>query len=70
MSDWLYTEERLDLRARCLGRLFHKYGWELNALGLPLYPMEAIHSCAHDWISQGNDTEIGILNYFENHYRG
>jgi hypothetical protein len=70
MSDWLYSEERLNLRAKCLGRLLHKYGWELDELGLPKYPMEQIHSCAHDWVSQGNETDAGILNYFENYYRG
>jgi hypothetical protein len=70
MSDWLYTEERLNLRAKCLNHLFHKYGWELNSVGLPMHSMEEIYNCAHDWISQGNDSEIGILNYFENYYRG
>ena len=43
--DWLYSEERLELRAKCLSRLFHKYGWELNEQGMPMYSMEAIHSC-------------------------
>ena len=70
MSDWLYTEKRLNLRAVCLGSLFRKYGWELNTVGLPRYSMESIYNCAHDWISQGNESEDGILNYYLNHYTG
>jgi hypothetical protein len=70
MSDWLYTEERLQLRADCLSRLLHKFGWELDNNNLPKYPMEALHSCAHDWVSQGNDTPIGITSYFLDYYQG
>ena len=68
--DWLYSEERLELRAKCLSQLLHEFGWELDEYGLPAYPMETIHSCAHDWVSQGHESEVGILNYFENYYRG
>ena len=70
MSDWLYSEERLALRAECLGRLFHKYGWEITPSGLPKYSMESLHNCAHDWVSQGHGTSVGILNYYENYYQG
>lgn len=70
MSDWLYSEPRLELRQKCLTRLLTEYGWELNELGLPKYPMEAIHNCAHDWISQGNSTDVGIIVFFQNYYRG
>ena len=68
--DWLYSEERLALRAKCLGKLLHKFGWELSESGLPKYSMKTIHSCAHDWVSQGNESENGVLSYFENYYRG
>ena len=70
MSNWLYTEERLALRANCLGFLLHEYGRRTSLNGLPEHNMEAIHSCAHDWVSQGNPTTEGLLNYFLNYYAG
>lgn len=68
MSDWLYTEERLRLRSKCLGTLLHLFGWKLNDKNLPMYSMELIHNCAHDWVSQGNSTDHGIGNYFLKNY--
>ena len=68
MSDWLYTEERLELRATCLSTLLHLFGWKLNDNGLPLHSMESLHNCAHDWVSQGNSTHHGIGNYFLKNY--
>ena len=70
MSDWLYTQKRLKLRADCLSNLLHKYGWELDENKLPKYPMETMHNCAHDWVSQGNNTPIGIASYFLDNYTG
>ena len=68
MSNWLYTEERLKLRADCLGFLLHAYGWKLADSGVPKYSMESLHNCAQDWVSQGNPTTDGLLNYFLQHY--
>ena len=70
MSDWLYTEERLALRGECLSRLLHKFGWELNENNLPKYSMQSMHECAHDWVSQGNNTPIGITSHYLNYYQG
>ena len=67
-DDWLYNEERLKLRAVCLSTLMKTFGWELNSAGLPKYNMEKIHNCAHDWVSQGHPTAIGINKYFLKNY--
>ena len=68
MSDWLFSEERLALRSKCLGILLRKFGWELGADSLPLHSMGSIQGCAHDWVSQGHPTAEGIVSYFESNY--
>jgi len=70
MSDWLFSDERLKLRSQCLGILLRKFGWDLNTDNLPMHTMEQIQGCAHDWVSQGNDTSDGILDYFKANYTG
>jgi len=67
-EDWLYTDERLNLRAESLGYLLHWFGWELQPNGLPVHSMESIQNCAHDWVSQGNGTVLGIGDYFLKNY--
>ena len=69
-DDWLYSDERLTLRANCLNTLLQTFGWELNAAGEPKYSMGKIHACAHDWVSQGHPSSIGINAYFIENYTG
>ena len=69
MSDWLYTKERLALRAQCLSILLHTFGWDLDKDGLPLHSMKDLHNCAHDWVSQGHPTSRGIDQYFISNYQ-
>ena len=67
-TDWLYNEERLELRERCLSILLRKYGSELNEEGTPLHSTESIYNCAHDWVSQGHSKPDGIVKYYEAYY--
>ena len=68
MHDWLYSEERLNFRSKCLGILLKEFGWELNENNIPKYDMMAIQGCAHDWVSQGNIDTSGLLDYFISYY--
>ena len=67
-TDWLYNEERLALRERCLSFLLREFGSELSEEGTPLHSTESIYNCAHDWVSQGNATTDGLFEYFEDYY--
>lgn len=67
-SDWLYNEDRLELRERCLSILLRRYGSELNEDGTPVHSTENIYSCAHDWVSQGHRKPDGIVKYYEAYY--
>lgn len=69
-SDWLYTEDRMALREKCLSILLTTYGRDLDDNGVPLHSTESIYACAHDWISQGNDIPHGISKYYETYYKG
>jgi len=69
-TDWLFSDERLKLRSRCLGILLRNYGWDLDTSRLPLHSMEKIQGCAHDWVSQGHQDPEGILDYFKTNYTG
>ena len=68
-EDWLYSEERLDLRSQCLFILMTKYGSDLNEDGSPENTSESIYACAHDWVSQGHPKPDGIIKYYEAYYR-
>ena len=69
-SDWIFSDDRLQLRSQCLGKLLRNFGWDLDTHGLPQHSMEKIYGCAHDWVSQGHKTSDGIITYFENYYAG
>ena len=69
-SDWLYSEDRLALRERCLSTLLQAYGIKLNGNGTPMQSTKSIYECAHDWVSQGNPDTQGITNYYKTHYQG
>ena len=67
-DDWRYTDERLDLRQQVYKVLLSKFGSQLDKNGEPLYSMQSITECAHDWVSQGNARVDGIVQYYlENH---
>ncbi len=67
--DWRYTEPKLQLRTECLNTLLQKYGSELNTDGSPMYSNQSLYECAHDWVSQGNTTSMGICEQYELHYK-
>ena len=68
-SDWLYNEERLELREQCLSILLRKYGSEIKEDGTPVNSTESIYNCAHDWVSQGHPKPDGIVKYYEAYYK-
>ena len=67
-EDWLYNNERLDLRSQCLFILMTKYGSALNEDGSPRHSSQSIYACAHDWVSQGHPKPDGIIKYYEAYY--
>ena len=67
-EDWLYSEDRMQLREQCLSVLLRKYGSDLNKNGAPKYSTESIYACAHDWVSQGNPSTSGIVKYYKAYY--
>ena len=68
--DWLYSPDRMELREQSLSVLLNKYGSVLNENGEPKFSTESIYACAHDWVSQGHPSPMGIVAYYEAHYRG
>jgi len=69
-DDWRYTEERLELRQQVLKILLAKFGSQLDKNGEPMYSMQSITECAHDWVSQGNARADGITKYYLAYYQG
>ena len=63
---WLYSDERMDLRARCIQLLFRNYGGV--RIENASYSTEDIYSAAHDWVSAGNPTVAGLAQYFEERF--
>jgi len=66
-EDWRYTDERLKLREQVISILLNRFGGELKD-GNPKYSSQSIYECAHDWVSQGNQTSFGIVKYYEAYY--
>ena len=66
MNDWLYSDERMELRAKCLKILFMHYG--NIRIETATYSTEDIYSAVHDWVSQGNPDTKGLQLYFEEMY--
>ena len=66
-EDWRYTDERLKLREQVISILLNRFGRELED-GSPKYSSQSIYECAHDWVSQGNQTSFGIVKYYEAYY--
>jgi len=67
-EDWRYSEERMELRQKAYTLLLGRFGSELNENGEPLYSMQSISECAHDWVSQGNVNTSGLVKYYEAYY--
>jgi len=67
-EDWRYSEERMDLRERAYNLLLTRFGSQLDANGEPLYSMQSITECSHDWVSQGNVTTSGLVKYYKAYY--
>ena len=67
-EDWRYSEERMDLREKAYNLLLTRFGSQLDANGEPLYTMQSITECSHDWVSQGNVSTSGIVKYYQAYY--
>ena len=68
-EDWRYSDERMELRERVYNLLLNRFGSQLDEHGEPLYSMQSITECAHDWVSQGNARTDGIIKYYEAYYK-
>lgn len=66
-EDWRYSPDRMELREKVLQILLSKYGHQMQG-PVPKYSSQKIFECAHDWVSQGNNTTFGITKYFEAYY--
>jgi len=67
-EDWRYSEERMDLRKKAYNLLLTRFGSQLDANGEPLYSMQSITECSHDWVSQGNVGTSGLVKYYQAYY--
>ena len=67
-SDWRYSDQKMEVRQQAYSILLKRFGSALDSNGNPLYNMEAITNCAHDWVSQGNIRCDGIVKYFQAYY--
>ena len=70
IEDWRYNDERMKVRQKVYLILLNSFGTQIDSIGRPIYSMESITGCAHDWVSQGNANcnEKDIINYFQAHY--
>ena len=66
-EDWRYSDERMKVREAALKILVTKFGHQMEN-GIPKYSSQSIYECAHDWVSQGNNTTFGIVKYYEAYY--
>lgn len=67
-EDWRYSDERMELRQKVYNLLLSRFGSQLDENGEPVYSMQSISECAHDWVSQGNVNTNGIVKYYEAYY--
>jgi hypothetical protein len=58
----------MELRQKVYTILLARFGSQLDSNGEPLYSMESITECAHDWVSQGNARTDGIVKYYQAYY--
>ena len=67
-EDWRYSEERMELRQKCYTLLLGRFGSQSDENGEPIYSMQSISECAHDWVSQGNVSTSGLVKYYQAYY--
>ena len=67
-EDWRYSDARMKLRQEVYNILLKKFGSELNEDGSPVYSMDSITQCCHDWVSQGHVISSGIVAYYKAYY--
>jgi len=67
-EDWRYSDDRMEIRQKVYYSLLNMFGSELDSNGEPLHSMKNITECAHDWVSQGNSSLVGLIKYYENYY--
>ncbi len=70
IEDWRYSDDRMELRQKIYQLLLTRFGSQLNENGEPIYSMQSITECSHDWVSQGNVKTDGIIKYFKAYYAG
>ena len=68
LTDWRYSDDRMDVRTQCLGILLKRFGSEICSDGSPRYSNQSIYECVHDWVSQGNIKTDGIVAYYKAYY--
>jgi hypothetical protein len=68
LTDWRYSEEKLELRVQTLKTLLIEFGSELAMDSSPKYSSKSIYECAHDWVSSGKKTTNGLIEYFSTYY--
>ena len=66
MNSWIYSDERMALRAEVISTLFKEHGGD--QIQAAPYSTEDIYNCAHDWVSHGNRTTEGLLEYFQQRF--
>ena len=49
MNSWIYSDERMELRAKCVQLLFKNYGGV--RIETASYSTEDIYNACHDWVS-------------------
>ena len=54
------TKESLEVRAKVLSLLLKTYGGH--------HHNRSIYECAEEWISLGNITTDGLLDYYDKHF--
>jgi hypothetical protein len=67
-DDWRYSDDRMELRQKVYSLLLARFGSALDENGEPVYSMNSITQCSHDWVSQGNVRSDGIVKYFQAYY--
>ena len=60
-----YSDDKLKLRAECLGILLKKYG-EITPESK--YSLKDIYECAEEWTSKGHKISAGITDYFRAYF--
>ena len=68
-QDWRYSDERMELRQKVYSLLLKRFGSAIDENGEPVYSMDSITQCSHDWVSQGNVRYDVIVKYFQAYYK-